>query len=224
MALVGGDVADVAAGRRDHVGAVDVQSRAQLLARGVTRDPDRPGPGAVLAATGEREFVDQPIGRSRVDEMAVGIGDRAGVGDLRAARPAPIPRRGEGPQQPAAARVDRDRAPIGGGDHDHVAPRSRHAHAVQVDRRGVNRAGQRDLLRAEFAYIGGGDPGRAVCRVIALRVQAELRPLGELSAARARCLPALRRAERAAQGAGLRGVAACRGGATTAGAQQQGKE
>src|SRR5262249_40709473 len=91
MALIRGCGPEVAAGRRDHVRAGDVERRTELLAGGVAGHGNRPGARAVLAAVRERELVDQPVGRGGVDEAGAGVDQRAGGRDLRRAGPAAIP-------------------------------------------------------------------------------------------------------------------------------------
>ena len=94
VALVGRSVSVVAARRRDHVEPVDVEGRAELLAGRVARDSGRPRAGGVLAAVGERELVDQAVGRGGVDETTVGVGDRGGRRDRRSPGPASRSRAG----------------------------------------------------------------------------------------------------------------------------------
>ncbi len=98
VALVGRYVAEVAAGRRQQVRPVDVQRRAELLVLGFERHPHRPGAFTVFAAVGQRELVDQPVGRGGVHVAAVGICQRARDRDLGRASPAPIAGRRERPQ------------------------------------------------------------------------------------------------------------------------------
>ncbi len=110
VALVGGSVAEVAAGRRDYCSTGDVQRGCELLVGCVARDADRPAAGLVPVA--QRELVDQPVGRGRVDETAVGVGDRAGGGDLRAPAPACDAAWRERPEDASAIGIDRDRLAV----------------------------------------------------------------------------------------------------------------
>ncbi len=182
VALVGRGVAEVAAGRREDVGTVDVERRGELLVGGSRVTHTGQEPLRVLAAVGERELVDQPVGRGGVHEQPVRVGERARGGDLRAARPAAVARRRERPQDLAAVGVDRDRLAVCGRDDDHVVHGALDGHAVQVDRRGVDGAGERHGDVAQVRDVGGGDAGGQFADVAALRIQAELGPVEQLAA------------------------------------------
>ncbi len=149
---------------------------AELLARGVVGDADRPASGAVLAAVGERQLVDQPVGRGRVDELPARVEQGACGGDLRAARPFAVAGRGERPQDLAAVGVDRERPAVGGRDHHRVVRGSVDERAVQVDRRGVDRARKLHRRAAQVRHVRARDPGRGFAHVAALRVEPELGP------------------------------------------------
>ena len=68
LALVGRLVAEVAAERRVHPAAVEVQRRGELLPDRLAADDGRPRAGSGLAPVGQRQLVDAPVGRGREDE------------------------------------------------------------------------------------------------------------------------------------------------------------
>ena len=131
VALVGRRVADVAAGRREHEPARDVERRPELLVGRVARDRDRPAAAGHLGAVGQVELVDDAVGRDGVDVLPVGIRRRRGVRDLGRSLPAVDARRGVRPQDVPAS-VERDRLPVAR-RHDEAA--------ADEDRRRVDRAG-----------------------------------------------------------------------------------
>ena len=92
--LVRRRVADVAAGRRDHEAARDVQRRGELLVRRVARDRGRPEHLAV----GDAQLADPPVRGGGVDRRAVGRRGRRRVRDLRRAGVRRVRRRREAPE------------------------------------------------------------------------------------------------------------------------------
>ena len=148
---------------------------ADLLVFGFARDAHRPA--LLLAAVRQRELVDQPVGRRGVDELPIGVRERGGVGDLRAARPARVARRRERPQGPAAVGVDRQRLAVGRGHDDRVVHGAVDEYPVQVDRRRVHGARQRHGALMQPADVRRGDPGEGFADVAALRIEPELGPV-----------------------------------------------
>ena len=167
VSLVRRRVADVTAGRGDHVTAVEVERGGDLLELRQLRDRSAPD-----GMTGrDRQLLDPPVGRGGVDPLAAGIGNGSRRGDLRRAGPARVTRRCPAPEDVPARRVDRERDPVGGRDEERVVGRPVDRHAVQVDRGGVDRARQVNLLASQRAHVRRRDPGRM--RVV---VAAALRP------------------------------------------------
>ncbi len=177
VALVGRRVAEVAAGRGEEVGAVDVQCRRELLVLGFERHPRRPSCG--LRAVLDRELVDQSVRRGCVDEAPPRVCERAGGRDLGASRPARVAGRREVPERAPARCVDRERLAVGRRDHDHVVHAAACRHTVQVHGRGVDRARQADLEPAQVRNVGGVDAGAPGGDVAALWVEAELGPVAD---------------------------------------------
>ena len=122
------------------------------------RDPHRPGAVRSSLPSASESLWISPFGRGRVHELAVGVGERAGDGDLRAASPAAVAGRRERPQDRPAVGVDRDRLAVGGRDHDHVVGGAVDGHAVQVDRRGVDRPGSETLMWRRCATLAAVMP------------------------------------------------------------------
>ena len=171
--LVGRCVADVAAGRGDDVPAGEVERGGDLLARGQLRDQAPPA-----GVTGRnRELLDPSVRRRRVDPPAAGIGNRSGGRDLRRARPVGVARRGPTPQDLPVRRVDRERDPVGRRHEERVVGRAADRDATEVDRRGVDRSREPDLLPPQRADVRGRDPGRVRVVVAAARVPAEAGPV-----------------------------------------------
>jgi hypothetical protein len=81
------------------------------------------------------------------------------------------------PEDLAVRSVDRERDPVGRRDEERVVGRAVDRDAVEVDRGGVDRARQVDLLADERADVRGRDPGRVRIVVTAARVPAEARPV-----------------------------------------------
>jgi hypothetical protein len=89
-----------------------------------------------------------------------------------------VARRRPAPEDVPVRGVDRQRDPVGGRDEERVVRRAVDGDAVQVDRGGIDRAGQVDLLANERAHVRRRDPGRVRVVVRAARVPAEPRPVG----------------------------------------------
>ena len=173
VALVRRRVADVAAGRGDHVPAVEVERGGDLLVARQLRDPAPPD-----CVTGlDRELLDQPVRRRGVDPLAAGVGDRCRRRDLRRAGPMGVPGRRPAPEDFPARRVDRERDPVGGRDEECVVGRAADLDAVQIDRGGVDRARQLHLLADQRPDVRSRDSGRLRVVVAAARVKAEARPV-----------------------------------------------
>ncbi len=169
MALVGRSVADVAVGRGEQEAARVVQRPRQLLVRRVARDRRRPEqlPGR------HRELHDVPVGLAGVDRRPIRVGERRHHRDLRRPGVRAIGRRRVAPEQLAVGGVDRLRLAVGRGDEEDVVGRAANRHAVEVDRRGVDRPVEPDDLAAQRAGVRSGDPGRRRADP-----RAEARPVG----------------------------------------------
>ena len=174
VAVIGRDVADVAAGDRHHPAAGHLQRRGDLFVPGVECDPARPH----LMARGQRQLVDDAVGTGAVDEPPVGVRRRRRGGHLRVARGGVDAGRAELPQPAAGARVDGDRLAVARGDDEHVAPGAMHRDAAERNGGGVGDAVDVDLAQPQPSRRGGRDPG--VCRAgaAALGVVTELEPVG----------------------------------------------
>ncbi len=196
-------VADVAARRDDHGGAVDVERGGDLLVRGVARDAHGPRTRAVLGPVFECELVDEPVRRDGVDEAVVGVREWRRVRDLRAAREAAVAGRREGPEDAPAVSVDRERLAVGRRHDDHVVRRTLHRGRMDIDGRRVDGAGERDLLVSQVRHIGGRYSGWLGGGIGALGVQPVLRPFEQRWL---RCLRA--RDGRARRRGALGGIAA----------------
>ena len=173
VSLVRRRVADVAAGRGDHVTAVEVERGGDLLELRQLRD--RSAPDGMAGR--DRQLLDPPVGRGGVDPLAAGIGNRSRRRDLRRAGPAGVTRRCPAPEDVPARCVDCERDPVGGRDEERVVGRPVDGNAVQVDRGGVDRAGQVNLLASQRADVRRRDPGRMRVVVAAACVPAEARPV-----------------------------------------------
>jgi len=183
--LVGRLIADVAARSDQHEPAREVQRGRELFALRQERDTD--GPAAGLGATGNRELVDESIGRCRVDELAVRVGDRGRVRDPVRTGQGRVPARGETPQDRAGGCVDRERPPVGRRHEEGVVPGPVHRNAAQIDRRGIDRAVEDDALLLELAHVRRRDPSLGRPCVVASRVITEAGPVpAELRRRRAR--------------------------------------
>src|SRR6201999_3957107 len=95
------------------------------------------------------------------------------------ADPARVAGRGVGPEALAGGRVESEGAPVAAGDDGDVVGGAADLGGREVDRRGLDRAGEGAGAVAELADVRGGDPGRGVGGVGALRVEPELGPFGE---------------------------------------------
>src|SRR5206468_3423743 len=171
VSLVRRRVADVAARRREHEAAREVERRAELLARGKHGDRARPD----LAAGRQRELVDPSVRRAGPDEAAVA--DGRGVRDPVRAGPRRVAARREEPEARAGVGVERERAAVGGREDEDVVRLAAHRHAAEVDRRRVGRARDRDPLAPQAADVLRRDPRRARAGVPPRRVVAEARPV-----------------------------------------------
>ena len=80
-----------------------------------------------------------------------------------------VRRRGEPPEHGAARRVDRLGLAVGRRDEEHVVRLAVHRHAVQVDRRRVDRAVECHLAARELRDVRGRDAGRRRADVAAGR-------------------------------------------------------
>jgi hypothetical protein len=132
-------------------------------------------------AGSDRELLDPPVRRRGVDPLAAGVGDRRRRRDLVRTGPLGIAGRLPLPEDASVVGVDRKRDPVGRGEEERVVGCAVDRDAVQVDRRGVGRAGQVDLLAGERADVRRGDPGRVRIVVRAARVPAEAGPVGARS-------------------------------------------
>jgi hypothetical protein len=88
-----------------------------------------------------------------------------------------VARRRPAPQDLPVRRVDREGDPVRRRDEEGVVRRAADRDAVQVDRRGVGRARQMNLLANERADVRGCDPGRVRIVARAPRVPTEARPV-----------------------------------------------
>ena len=185
VALIRRRIAVIAAGRDDEVRPVEVERRRELLVRGVVRHRSRPTGDDPSAA--HRELVDLAVGGRRVQELVVGVDGRRRRGDLRAAGPARVSGRREGPQDRPAVRINRERAAVGRRHEGDVVRAAGDGRLMQVDRGGVDRAGQRDAQAAQMPDVRGGDAGRRGRGAVALGREVEDRPVLQRGRLRAGC-------------------------------------
>ena len=130
MSLIRRRIPDVAAGGRDHAAAEIVERRRDLLAPGEIGDRRAPGGTAVR----DSELVDLPVGRGRVHERSVGIGDWCRGRDPVRSHPRVVARRRVLPQDRAVGRVDGQRLAVRRGDEEDIAIGAVDTNAVQIDR------------------------------------------------------------------------------------------
>ncbi len=161
--------------RSEHIRSVDLERRGDLLVRRVAGDGDRPPP-TDFAAVRDCDLVNLPVGRRRVDIGQSRIDHRARGGDLKRTLPRSDPGRYELPENRSGGRVERDRPAVGRVDDVHILNGAGNENAVEVDRRRVDRAGQRDDQRNERREVLGGDPGHRRPGVASRRVVPEGRP------------------------------------------------
>jgi hypothetical protein len=128
-------------------------------------------------AVGDRELLDPPVRRRRVDPRTARVSDRRRGRDLRRARPARVAGWRPAPEDLPARSIDRERDPVRRRDEECVVRRPVDRDAVEVDRRGVDRSRQTDLLAAQRADVRRGDPGRERIVAAAARVPAEAGPV-----------------------------------------------
>ena len=193
-------VADVAAGRREHVPVREVEGRRDLLARGQQRD--RPAPQHVTVR--DAQLLDPPVGRRRVDRRAAGVGDRCRGRDAIAAGPRRVARRRVAPQPAARRRVDRLGLPVRRRHEEDVVRLPADAYVVEVDRRRVDRAVEPHALPPQVRDVLRRDPGRSRPAVRAHRDEAEHAPVRRV---RRRLRRARRRTPRGLRRRGRRGRA-----------------
>ncbi len=173
VTLVDRSVADVAARRDDHIAAADVQRAPDLFARRIPGDARFPN----LVSAGYRQLVNEAIGGCGVHVAAVGIEYGRGRGDLVTALQVPDRSGRVLPQAGAGGRVERDCAPVRGGDEVDVTNVSMRLDPVHLHRRGIGDPVYVHDARLEAAEVAPGDAGVARSNPAALGVVVEGRPV-----------------------------------------------